>query len=547
MRVTFVGLGSEQLAISMMANIAKSKGHDVKLAFCAALFHDRFNLEIPWLNKYFDDTDETIRMIREQEPEVLVCSVLTATYQWMCHIARETKRMFPDCKIIFGGVHVSAVPERVLKRDEVDYVVVGEGEEAFPRILDAIESGDVRSPIYNTRYLSPEGEEIRGEQRGFYQSLDKLPPFTKEIYEDVIFIADHYITMASRGCPYRCTFCFNNFYAELPDERATRGKYVRHRSVDHMIDELKWAKQRYKKIKWIDFEDDVFTTNKKWLKEFLTRYKEEIDIPFQCLTHPRYMDDEIAQMLVDAGCGWVQMGIQTMDDDLKNGLRRNEKSKHIKTSLVAMQKAGMKVKVDHMFGLPGERVEAQEIARQLYAEYCPARIQTFWTCFLPGTELLDQGLEAGLVTEEEAERLNEGADFYFFRNEENIKNKETVTIYNGYEMLFKIYPLLPRFIRRRLHEKHVRWIPASLKKIIGHAGDLLNAVQHRNPNFYVYAKYYVYHIYRYVRRKLGMGHAGPAVKPVGEEFDLTTYKGIYAKQKEKDKAKALEQQHSAAS
>ena len=104
-------------------------------------------------------------------------------------------------------------------------------------------------------------------------------------------------------------------------------------------------------------------------------------------------------MLKDAGCGWVQMGILTMDDDLKAGsLRRNEKADHIKKSLVAMINAGMKVKVDHMFGLPNEPIEAQETARKLYAEHCPVRIQTFWTCFLPGTELLDQGIAEGIVT-----------------------------------------------------------------------------------------------------------------------------------------------------
>lgn len=528
MKVTFVAIGSEQLAVSLLANIAKSKGHEVGLAFSASLFNDRFNLEIPWLNKYFDDQEQALKAIEDQQPDVLVCSVLTATYQWMLQVSRAAKNMFPEIKVIFGGVHVSAVPERVVKCPEVDFVVVGEGDEAFPRILDAIEKGDYQSPIFNTRYYSPQGELVRGEQRGFYQTLDSLPPFSKEIWEDHIFIPNHYITMASRGCPYRCTFCFNNFFAELPDNKKQRGKYVRHRSVDHMITELKWAKKRYKKINWIDFEDDVFTTNKKWLKEFLIRYKEEIDIPFQCLTHPRYMDPEIAGMLKDAGCGWVQMGIQSMDDDLKTGsLRRNETAAHIKTALVAMIDAGLKVKVDHMFGLPNEPIEAQETARMLYAEHCPARIQSYWTCFLPGTELLEQGLAEGIVTPEEAERLNEGVDFYFFRNADNIKNPQQVRIYQGYEFLFKIYPLLPRFMRVRLKEKHVRWIPVFIKSAVGTTADIFKAVLHLNPTFYVYGKFYVFHLYKYFRKRIGLPTNRKAVRPVpgAHDFDLGEYNG----------------------
>jgi radical SAM superfamily enzyme YgiQ (UPF0313 family) len=83
--------------------------------------------------------------------------------------------------------------------------------------------------------------------------------------------------MASRGCPYRCTFCFNNFFAELPEDKKTKGKYVRLRSVEHVMDELIEAKNRYKNIRYMDFQDDVFTTSKEWLQEFLPRYKKEID------------------------------------------------------------------------------------------------------------------------------------------------------------------------------------------------------------------------------------------------------------------------------
>src|SRR5205085_2683876 len=103
--------------------------------------------------------------------------------------------------------------------------------------------------------------------------------------------------------------------------------------------------------------------------------------------------------------------------------------------LEAMHRYGMKPKVDHMLGLPGEPIGSQATALQLYKEQTPSRIQTFWTCFLPGTDLMKQGIEQGLVSEEQAERLNEGIDFYFFRNKENINNHELVKTYQNYELL----------------------------------------------------------------------------------------------------------------
>ncbi|MCO5249547.1 MAG: B12-binding domain-containing radical SAM protein [Chitinophagales bacterium] len=530
MKITFVAIGSDQLAVCLLANMAKKAGHQVNLAYNIALFHDRFNLEIPWLNKIFDDTEETFEQILSQAPEVLVFSSLTATYQWMLEMARRTKEVFPNVKVIFGGVHPSAVTERVIKRPQVDFVVRGEGEVCFIPILKAIENEDDSTPIPNTWFKDRNGNIIKGKQQSYYQELEALPPFTKEIWEPYVFVADRYFTMATRGCPYRCTFCFNNFFAELPDDKKSRGKYVRSRSIDHMLDELKYAKSRYKKLRWIDFQDDIFTVNKRWLKDFLHRYKEEINIPFQCLVHPRYMDEDIAKWLVDAGCKWVQMGIQTMDEELKVGhLRRNEKSDQVTDSLKIMIEFGLNVKVDHMFGLPGEAIEAQELARELYANHCPKRIQTFWTCFLPGTEMLQQGIDEGMVTLEEAERLNEGEDFYFYRTASNIKNPEDVRKYKAYELLFKLYPMLPKFIRTRFKVKHVMWIPDPIKHFIGFFGDLINGLASFNPDFIAYAKYYLFHITYFFARKMGMKKKWRAVIPKDDTpYDYKEKKYIQA-------------------
>jgi radical SAM superfamily enzyme YgiQ (UPF0313 family) len=502
MKITFVALGSEQLGLSLLSAMCKRMGHEVNLAYSAALFHDRWNLEVPWLAKYFDDRDEVIKTIKETNPDILFFSCLTATYQWMLGVAAEAKQLNPNVKTVFGGVHVSAVPDRVANNKQVDYIVVGEGELALPEILKSIATGKHDGPIDNTWYRNADGTIVKGVQKGFNQELDALPAFDKTLWENHIIVGDRYFTMASRGCPYRCTFCFNNFFAELPEDKKTKGKYVRLRSVDHMMAELIDAKKRYKNIKYIDFQDDVFTTSKAWLKEFLPRYKAEIGLPFQCLTHPKYMDDDIARWMKEAGCMWVQMGVQSMDEDYKNKIKRYERSDHIRSALEYMHKYGLKAKLDHMFGLPGEPIEAQEKALSLYAEFVPARIQTFWTCFLPGTELLKEGMAEGLVSEADAERLNEGLDFYFYRNMSNIKNPEMVSAYAAYEFIFKIMPLLPKFIRLRIKAKHVKWIPELIRKPVAFTADVITGFAHRNPDFEAYAKHYLYQMYWILQRKL---------------------------------------------
>ena len=500
-KVTFASLGTEQLGISMLSAIAKRDGHQVGLAFSASLFHDRFNLEMPWLSPYFDDTQEVIRAIEKQQPDVLAFSPLTSTYQWALGIAEKAKQLNPNVKTIFGGVHASAVPHLLLKRPVIDYVVVGEGDVAFPKIIQSIQNQDDNTPIVNTKFKSKSGGIISGLQSGFIQDLDSLPFYDKPLWEEHVRLGDLYLTMASRGCPYRCSFCFNNFFAKLPEEKS--GKYVRLRSPEHMIAELKIAQKRYK-IEVVDFQDDVFTTSKKWLQDFLYLYKKEINKPFQILTHPRYMDDDIAKWLSDAGCVWVQMGVQSMDEGFKKGaLLRYERSEDVSAAIDAMNKYKMKVKVDHMFGLPDEPVAAQENARALYANHGTKRIQTFWTCFLPGTEMMTEAISKGRITEEQAQKINEGEDFYFFRNTENIKDDNLINLYKAYEVIFRIMPVLPKYLRLNLRPKHIQKIPGFLIRPLSMLSDIITGFMLQNPEFKAYALHNIFHIKKFFMRKLG--------------------------------------------
>lgn len=501
MKICFVAIGCEQLAISLLAGLCKEKGHEVSVAYSASLFHDRFNLEMPTLGRLLDDKQILMKRIREIQPDVLAFSCLTSTYQWSLDIARRSKVMFPEVKTIFGGVHISAVPERAIAKKEVDIVVVGEGEDAFPLILEAIEKDQWDAPIANTLYHNAEGKVVRGIQKGFYQELDTLPWYDKSIWDEHLRINDKYMTMSSRGCPYRCSFCFNNFFAKLPDDKKNKGKYVRIRSVDHVIAELKWAKKRYKKIRFVDFQDDVFTTSKPWLREFAKRYKEEIDIPYQCLTHPKFMDEEVAQLLSYSGCVWIQMGVQSMDDDYKKKLLRFERSDNIEEACRVMREHGIKFKLDHMFGLPDEPMVAQEKALDLYRKYPPNRIQTFWTCFLPGTDLLKEGLEKGHITEAEAEKLYEGDEFYFYRVDGHLKDRETVDMYKAYNFVFKILPLLSYKNRMRIEPKHVMWIPLWIRNTIIFVSDLYTGFRYGNPDFYSYFRHNLFQFRRFVTWK----------------------------------------------
>jgi len=496
MHITFVGFGWEQLGLAQLSAIARSLGHSVGLAFSAGLFDDRYNLSLPFLAGIFREDDQVLREIVRQQPDVLVFSPLTSTYQWMLMIARRAKELCPGVTTVFGGVHVSAVPDRVVLRPEVDILCVGEGDQAFERILEMIRRRR-REPQPNVWFRDEAGQVVRGGVFPFYQDLDALPMFDKTLWEDVISFKEMYFTMASRGCPYRCTYCFNDYAA-----RQGTGAYVRFRSPDHVIRELAWAKQRYRP-RLIEFEDDVFTLNRSWLKKLLERYRREIGLPFQCLTHPRCMDDETARMLKDAGCRYVQMGIQSLDDDYKREvLKRPETRLQVERSLKAMRHAGLDVKIDHMFALPGEPMAAQEAALEMYRRYPPYRMQTFWMNYFPGTSIVRHAQGLGLVSPDQCAVLEEGKMPDDYRNSGKLEDYRLRQRYLAWECLFKLLTILPDPLRRRVTINAVNWMPGWLLSMTSFTVDLISGLIKRNPDHWAYAGHYLRHMRRVLSEKV---------------------------------------------
>jgi radical SAM superfamily enzyme YgiQ (UPF0313 family) len=112
--------------------------------------------------------------------------------------------------------------------------------------------------------------------------------------------------MTTRGCPFSCSFCIESVYQDMFGKKDS----LRRRSVDLVIEELVAAKQRYD-ISSVMFYDDVFTTHPRWLREFAPRYKAEVGLPFWCYTYPTTTRKEDIELLKDAGCASMTMGIQS--------------------------------------------------------------------------------------------------------------------------------------------------------------------------------------------------------------------------------------------
>jgi radical SAM superfamily enzyme YgiQ (UPF0313 family) len=503
MRVVFLGIGAEQIGIELLSAILKREGHDVGLAFDPSLFDDRFQMHWPALARAFSREGAVVRHAIAMRPDVIAVGALTNTYRSLLAMASEVKRA-TGCKVIFGGVHPSAVPELVMAEPCVDAVCIGEGDVAFPAYVGALATGGPDAPIENLWFKREDGVVVRGEQAPFEQDLDAAPFPDKSLYEDEVSIADMYLTITGRGCPYRCTFCFNNFWAKLPARSGVRGgKYVRLRSVDHVIAELKAAKRRYG-IRYIDFEDDVFTVDKRWIRDFTEALRREVNVPFMCLTHPKYVDEDIVGWLKEGGCEFVQIGIQSLDEHYKyERMKRYEKVGDVAWAVDAFTKAGIGVKGDHIFGSPGEGVPVQEVARRFYAEHTPTRISTFWMTYFPGLDMTREAHARGELTDADVARI-EGGDVPAYHEFGAIQDPEQLRALATYEALFRLMPAMPASLRGRVRPEWLSALPGPLLATASAGADALIQLARRNPDHVTYAKHYLRLMSRHVGRELGL-------------------------------------------
>jgi radical SAM superfamily enzyme YgiQ (UPF0313 family) len=342
-RILFVqSLFVEQFGVMTLSAVAKSKGHDVALAA--------------------GSDSHIMSKAREFHPDVVGFSVLTGYQMRYLQLGQAIKRSItPSPVILFGGPHASFSPQVVLK-DGVDIVCRGEGEGALLDVLDAI---DNRFP-------------------------------DRDIYVDypIIHDTDMVLFMASRGCPYNCSFCFNR---DMVNMVKGLGSWVRFRSVDNMMEEIEMI-QGKKEIRHIDFHDDTFIMKRKWVFEFLDAYATKFNIPFICKVRADLIDMEMARALKSAGCSRVSFGLESGDEKLRNLLLKKSLSDdQIRNAAAIFHQIDLPFFTYNMMGLPGERLEDAFKTLELNIEI---GTECAWTSVFqpfPGTELADYCVDKGFL------------------------------------------------------------------------------------------------------------------------------------------------------
>ena len=391
----------QSIGIRTLSACLKIEGYDVLLVFLPRNFMDRYEdktlIEIVNISKGAD---------------LIGVSVMTNYFD---NVIQLTQRLKKDLTIpiLWGGIHATLRPAECL--NYADMVCVGEGEEAVVELVRKMRDGQDYHDVQGI-WFKDKNNIIKNKIRPLIQNLDSIPVQDYDYRDHYILdgksickmdegllkkcINGTYITMPSRGCSFRCSYCCNNTLNKMYPNQ----KLVRKRSVDNIIKELADAKSKLPFIKRIMFDDDAFFIYTiEEIREFCEKYKYNIKLPLLIYgATPLTLTREKLSLLVDAGLTLIRIGIQTGSERTKRLYNRtysNQQVEKVVNIINDFKDRIGQVQYDIILDNPWETDEDLiETLMFLSKLPTPYVLNLFSLTFFPETELYRIAKRDGLLT-----------------------------------------------------------------------------------------------------------------------------------------------------
>jgi len=333
--------------------------------------------------------EQTVKMAADFELLVLFTS--TPGFDVDVRMAEMMKDVNPRLKVAFVGPPATVEPDKVLRSSAIDFVVRRE----FDYQIVDYANGKPLDQIPGVSYRK-NGHIVHNPEGGYIENLDALPWVTKVYKRDldfrrynVPFLLNPYIALyTSRGCPAMCTFCL------WPQTHS--GHRWRLRSIDDVVNEVRWAKENFPGLKEIFFDDDTFNYKKERTIE-LCRKLAPLGITWSCTSRVT-TDYDTLKAMREAGCRLMIVGYESGDPQILKNIKKGANLEMAKRFTRDAHKLGLTIHADFIIGLPGETRETIrrtiEFAKSLDTE----TIQVSIAHPYPGTEFYDYVKKNGLIT-----------------------------------------------------------------------------------------------------------------------------------------------------
>lgn len=375
--------------------IEEERGHNppLGLLYIAAFLEKHTKHDVSIIDSQVEKLDYGLLKARivSIKPDVVGLTAMTMTLIDVIKTVNIVKEVNKNIRIVLGGPHVHLFPNETITIENVDYLVLGEGEEVFKELIGAIDDKSTLRRIPGIVFES-NSQIINTGIRPHIKNLDKLPfparhlvPYKK--YNSLLMKGKVATTIfTSRGCPFKCSFC----------DRPHLGNTFRSRSASNVVDELEECVKIG--IHEFLFYDDTFTINKRRVIDICNEIdKRKLDIGWDIRTRVDTADEEMIKHLKKAGCQGIHYGIEAGTEKILKILNKGISINQAKHIFDLTRKYKIQILAYFMIGNPHETVDdidtTFEVMKKLDPDYVHLTILTPF----PGTRIYSDGLKKGVI------------------------------------------------------------------------------------------------------------------------------------------------------
>ncbi|MCK4325305.1 cobalamin-dependent protein [bacterium] len=391
-------------ALRLLSTFLKERGFSVPQVY----FKDLFTKKFPYTEK---EKALFINLVKELKPDILGMSLRSSSVAAAIDLVKALRKNFL-IPIIIGGTHATICPEECIKY--ADGVCIGEGEFTLLEIMQQFTG--TKDSIKDVKGLWVRGEDkvYKNSLRNLIENLDELPLIDysnddKYLIESDMIKEGELLTkksslevFTSRGCPFHCTYCSNNILKQIVKDK---GNYVRQRSVNSTIAEIKHGMLQIPGIKKIVFGDEVFSFEPEWVEEFSRKYKKEIGLPFAAMFYPTLIDEKMLGFLKEAGLSHARTGIQSASERVRRTIYKREvKDEDILSAADKFHKFKLRFTfdliVDNPYEMIKEKVQSLELLLRIKK---PFELNLHSLVYFPKTEMTEMALVDEVITPSDVE------------------------------------------------------------------------------------------------------------------------------------------------
>ncbi|MBF0383077.1 MAG: cobalamin-dependent protein [Magnetococcales bacterium] len=365
-----------------------------------------FNITTLNLNHHEGDVGEIVeKTIKENNIDVVATGGLSFQYNSIRAIIFAAKKVDKNIITIVGGGIITSDPIPALDALEfVDYGVIGEGELTAVELCHYLDDGGDLAAIDGLIYKNGDNYHETA-ARTEIRDLNSLPWPDYEGFELETFLASSpaisglnrtntVYMVASRSCPYNCTFCFH-----------TTGQKYRQRTLDNFFEELDYMVSRYD-IDYLCLADELFSTNSKRVQKFCDRIK-KYNISWWAQFRVDKITPELLHTLKDSGCDVMSFGLESADDSILDSMKKLSTVADMERTLKMVYDAGISFEGAFIFGDTNETWETANNTLNWWREHSHYKITLNLITIYPGTPLYHLAHRQGIL-EDKVKFLQDG-------------------------------------------------------------------------------------------------------------------------------------------